>query len=77
MQDLQHAISKAGKNSRMHHTRQRLTVPGGAGAKPTVLSAGKQLSEFGLSNGSVVTLKDLGPQVLSCHSLLVDKSELR
>ena len=62
VQDLQQAISKSGKG-RLHPTRQRLTVPRAAGAKPTVLSSSKQLSDFNLADGSVVTLKDLGLQV--------------
>ena len=68
VQDLQQAISKSGKG-RLHPTRQRLTVPGAAGAKPTVLSSSKQqLSEFNLADGSVVTLKDLGLQVrMQCY----------
>ena len=62
VQDLQQAITKSGKG-RLHPTRQRLTVPGAAGAKPTVLSSSEQLSDLNLADGSVVTLKDLGLQV--------------
>jgi len=43
--------------------RQRLTIPGAAGAKPTVLVRGKTLAELGVKSGAAITLKDLGLQV--------------
>lgn len=44
--------------------RQRLTLPAKEGQKSgDVLKDSDQLSKYGLSNGSVVQFKDLGPQV--------------
>jgi len=44
--------------------RQRLTIPGAdAKAKPVVLADGKTLADFDIKDGTVITLKDLGPQI--------------
>ena len=63
MRDLQLALQKARPGARFHPTRQRLTVPSPQGGKPTALSSGKSLSEFGLADGAVISYKDLGMQV--------------
>ena len=60
--DLQLALQRAKPGARFHPTRQRLTVPGSAGGKPTPLSSAKRLAEYGLADGSVVSHKDLGMQ---------------
>lgn len=57
-----------GKHLRMPTARQRLTLPlpavaPGQKQKPTVLQDDKQLKAYGLQQGSVLILKDLGPQV--------------
>ncbi|CAG9465160.1 unnamed protein product [Pedinophyceae sp. YPF-701] len=62
VQDLIDAIFKAKK--RLHPTRQRLSLPPAPEqTRGAVLEAGKKLSDYGLRDGSVVQVKDLGPQV--------------
>ena len=59
MQSALHQLKK-----QLYPSRQRLTLPLQNGEKkPTVLQAGKKLSDFDLADGSVVVFKDLGPQV--------------
>src|SRR3989338_2952087 len=45
----------------MYPSRQRFTV--GEGKDRQALALGKKLSDFGLKDGSVLTFKDLGPQI--------------
>ena len=42
----------------------------GSKAKPTPLTSGLALKDQGLSNGSVVVFKDLGPQASTCSPIL-------
>jgi len=49
---------------KLHPSRQRLTLPLAEGqARPTALEDGSKLGTYGLKEGSIVQLKDLGPQV--------------
>jgi very-long-chain enoyl-CoA reductase len=60
--DLQKAMAKA--KPAMYPSRQRFTLPLAEGEKKaTVLAGGKKLSDYGLTDGSKVVFKDLGPQV--------------
>eukprot|EP00884_Botryococcus_braunii_P018596 jgi/Botrbrau1/541/Bobra.0010s0016.1 len=60
--DLRKAFAKA--KPAMYIARQRFTLPLAEGEKkPTVLGSGKKLSDYGLTEGSKVVFKDLGPQV--------------
>lgn len=48
-----------------NESRQRFTTPPTDEApRGTPLAAGKPLSEFGITDGSTIFFKDLGPQVL-------------
>lgn len=50
---------------KLYPARQRLTLPLKAGeTRATALENGAKLSEYNLQQGSVLQLKDLGPQVL-------------
>jgi hypothetical protein len=61
--DLRKALAKA--KPAMYIARQRFTLPLAEGEKkPTVLGSGKKLSDYGLTEGSKVVFKDLGPQVM-------------
>lgn len=52
------------KKKTLYPSRQRFTLPLKPGEKkPTALAPGKKLSDYGLSNGSVLQFKDLGPQI--------------
>lgn len=58
------------KKKSLYPSRQRFTLPLKDGEKKgTVLAQGKKLSDYGLSNGSILHFKDLGPQVRSLKSL--------
>lgn len=60
--DLRKAFAKA--KPAMYVARQRFTLPLAEGEKKaTVLGSGKKLSDYGLTEGSKVVFKDLGPQV--------------
>uniref|UniRef100_A0A7S3QRB7 Ubiquitin-like domain-containing protein n=2 Tax=Dunaliella tertiolecta TaxID=3047 RepID=A0A7S3QRB7_DUNTE len=49
---------------KLYPSRQRLTLPLKAGeTRATVLENGAKLSDYGLGDGSMLQLKDLGPQV--------------
>lgn len=62
MDDLKRAIHKA--KAKLYPDRQRITLPPKAGEKRGVpLVDGKSLADFGLTDGSPVLFKDLGPQV--------------
>lgn len=55
-------------NHKYYPARQRLTLPAKEGQKSgEVLKDSSRLSEYGLSNGSVVLFKDLGTQVRACR----------
>lgn len=59
--DLKAAISKA--NSKYYPSRQRLTLPPEPGQRSgNPLLDGKALSEYKLTDGSMVLFKDLGTQ---------------
>jgi hypothetical protein len=65
-QDTVAALKKAfhAKKPKAYPARQRLTLPPAPGQKSgEVLKDGAKLAECGLSSGSVVQFKDLGPQV--------------
>lgn len=52
------------KQAKYYPARQRLTLPAAEGQKSgEVLKDGAKLSDYGLTNGSVVQFKDLGTQV--------------
>ena len=52
------------KKKTLYPSRQRFTLPLQPGEKkPVALAPGKRLSDYALSNGSVLQFKDLGPQV--------------
>lgn len=56
------------KNSKYYPARQRFTLPPKEGeARGIPLEDGKTLGSYGLSDGSTIIFKDLGPQV--GHSL--------
>ena len=62
VEDLQVALHS--KKKSLHPARQRFTLPLRYGEKKAVaLTPGKRLSDFGIANGSILTFKDLGPQV--------------
>eukprot|EP00976_Prorocentrum_cordatum_P088254 1187237-Prorocentrum_minimum.AAC.4 len=66
LQALIHKLSeeKKIKGALLTPHRQRLTIPGPTPtSKPVVLAAGKTLADYGIKDGSTVTLKDLGPQI--------------
>ena len=63
MTDLQRAFHTA--KPKCYPSRQRFFLPVKAGEKKaTALAPGKKLSDYGLTDGSVLVFKDLGPQVL-------------
>lgn len=54
-------------NKKAYPARQRLTLPAKEGQKSgEALKDNDTLAKYGLSNGSVVQYKDLGPQVGGC-----------
>lgn len=54
-------------NKKAYPARQRLTLPAKEGQKSgEALKDSDTLAKYGLSNGSVVQYKDLGPQVGGC-----------
>lgn len=60
--DLKAAFAAA--EPKFYLSRQRFTLPLAAGQKKaTALAAGKKLSDYDIANGSVLTFKDLGPQI--------------
>ena len=61
--DLQRAFHSA--KHQFYPSRQRFSLPVKAGEKKaTALVHGKKLSDYDLTDGSVLIFKDLGPQVL-------------
>lgn len=77
LQDTVTALKKAyhAKAPKYYPSRQRLTLPPKEGQKSgEALKDGAKLSECGLTNGSVVQFKDLGPQV--CLAKAVEASGL-
>ena len=69
VEDLQRAVHK--KKSKLYPARQRfsLPLPPNQKLKPTALTAGSLLEDYGITDGSVIVLKDLGPQVI-WHQLM-------
>eukprot|EP00199_Chlamydomonas_sp_CCMP681_P007022 CAMPEP_0119107156 /NCGR_PEP_ID=MMETSP1180-20130426/8574_1 /TAXON_ID=3052 ORGANISM="Chlamydomonas cf sp, Strain CCMP681" /NCGR_SAMPLE_ID=MMETSP1180 /ASSEMBLY_ACC=CAM_ASM_000741 /LENGTH=300 /DNA_ID=CAMNT_0007092605 /DNA_START=91 /DNA_END=990 /DNA_ORIENTATION=- len=65
VRELKKAVHES--NKRLHPSRQRLTLPLPAGStaqtKPTVLEDGKTLGDYGLKDGSLLNVKDLGLQI--------------
>lgn len=62
MDELKAAIAKA--RPRLYAARQRLSLPVKEGQKRgEALADGAPLSKYGVQEGSVLFLKDLGPQV--------------
>ncbi len=62
VEDLAAAIHKAKR--RLHPSRQRLTLPPATNEKRgVVLAPGSPLSDYSLVDGSIILVKDLGPQV--------------
>ena len=60
--DLKAAFAAA--KPKFYPSRQRFTLPLAAGQKKaTALAAGKKLSDYDIANCSVLTFKDLGPQI--------------
>lgn len=60
--DLASAIHRAKRT--LHPSRQRLTLPPASNEKRgVVLNPGTMLKDYALADGSVVLVKDLGPQV--------------
>jgi very-long-chain enoyl-CoA reductase len=58
------------QNKKAYPARQRLTLPAKEGQKSgDALKDSDTLSKYGLSNGSVVQYKDLGPQVRRWYRL--------
>lgn len=52
------------KKKAIYPSRQRFTLPSAAGEKkPTVLEPGKRLADYNIKSDSVITFKDLGPQI--------------
>lgn len=74
--DLKTAFAEA--KPKYYQSRQRFTTPPTDEApRGTALAAGKPLLQFGISDGSTVYFKDLGPQVLPCSicASLISESE--
>lgn len=64
--ELQKALHNRKKD--LYPSRQRYTLPIKDGEKrPVALVPGKKLSDYALSNGSILQFKDLGPQVGTPH----------
>jgi hypothetical protein len=63
--DLMQALyDESDRKAKFKPAQQRLTLPPKEGAKSgEVLARGKSISDYNLSEGSVVLWKDLGPQV--------------